>query len=234
MFCPNCGSKLEDNAAFCPSCGAPVKAASANAATDNAAPNNAAADSSAQNTWQEAPIAAPARAEFGPLAQQNAGEATVTNGTNPPDYLTINIVLTVVSVFVCCFSCLSIAALVTGIIGIVMSTAGALRHPGAQLRPGRAEEQGRQEHVDRHGRDPRRLRPAGPAADRHRLHDRLHGRVLQRTVLIFPCASSHLPASAARCASSPGRSSRRLPHLRPMCTSTTPSRAASRCAPSTR
>lgn len=30
--------------------------------------------------------------------------------------------LTVVSVFVCCFSCLSIAALVTGIIGIVMST----------------------------------------------------------------------------------------------------------------
>ena len=111
MFCPNCGSKLEDNAAFCPSCGAPAKAASANAATDNAAPNNAAADSSAQNTWQEAPIAPPP-----------AGEATVTNGTNPPDYLTINIVLTVVSVFVCCFSCLSIAALVTGIIGIVMST----------------------------------------------------------------------------------------------------------------
>ena len=91
-----------------------MKAASANAATDNAAPNNAAADSSAQNTWQEAPIAPP--------PAPNAGEATVTNGTNPPDYLTINIVLTVVSVFVCCFSCLSIAALVTGIIGIVMST----------------------------------------------------------------------------------------------------------------
>lgn len=30
--------------------------------------------------------------------------------------------LTVVSVFVCCFSCLSIAALVTGIIGIVSGT----------------------------------------------------------------------------------------------------------------
>ena len=123
MFCPNCGSKLEDNAAFCPSCGAPVKAASANAATDNAAPNNAAADSSAQNTWQEAPIAPPPAPNSDPWQQQNAGEATVTNGTNPPDYLTINIVLTVVSVFVCCFSCLSIAALVTGIIGIVMSTA---------------------------------------------------------------------------------------------------------------
>lgn len=122
MFCPNCGSKLEDNAAFCPSCGAPVKAASANAATDNAAPNNAAADSSAQNTWQEAPIAPPPAPNSDPWQQQNAGEATVTNGTNPPDYLTINIVLTVVSVFVCCFSCLSIAALVTGIIGIVMST----------------------------------------------------------------------------------------------------------------
>ena len=113
MFCPNCGSKLEDNAAFCPSCGAPVKAASANAATDNAAPNNAAADSS---------IAPPPAPNSDPWQQQNAGEATVTNGTNPPDYLTINIVLTVVSVFVCCFSCLSIAALVTGIIGIVMST----------------------------------------------------------------------------------------------------------------
>lgn len=113
MFCPNCGSKLEDNAAFCPSCGAPVKAASANAATDNAAPNNAAADSSAQNTWQEAPIAPPPAPNSDPWQQQNAGEATVTNGTNPPDYLTINIVLTVVSVFVCCFSCLSIAALVT-------------------------------------------------------------------------------------------------------------------------
>lgn len=86
------------------------------------APNNAAADSSAQNTWQEAPIAPPPAPNSDPWQQQNAGEATVTNGTNPPDYLTINIVLTVVSVFVCCFSCLSIAALVTGIIGIVMST----------------------------------------------------------------------------------------------------------------
>ena len=57
-----------------------------------------------------------------PRRIRTPGEATVTNGTNPPDYLTINIVLTVVSVFVCCFSCLSIAALVTGIIGIVMST----------------------------------------------------------------------------------------------------------------
>ena len=65
---------------------------------------------------------APAAPNSDPWQQQNAGEATVTNGTNPPDYLTINIVLTVVSVFVCCFSCLSIAALVTGIIGIVMST----------------------------------------------------------------------------------------------------------------
>ena len=122
MFCPNCGSKLEDNAAFCPSCGAPVKAASANAATDNAAPNNAAADSSAQNTWQEAPIAPPPAPNSDPWLQQSAGEAYVTNGRNPPEYLSIHIELTVVSVFVCCFSCLSIAALVTGIIGIVMST----------------------------------------------------------------------------------------------------------------
>ena len=68
------------------------------------------------------PIAPPPAPNSDPWQQQNAGEATVTNGTNPPDYLTINIVLTVVSVFVCCFSCLSIAALVTGIIGIVMST----------------------------------------------------------------------------------------------------------------
>ena len=74
------------------------------------------------DTWQEAPIAPPPAPNSDPWQQQNAGEATVTNGTNPPDYLTINIVLTVVSVFVCCFSCLSIAALVTGIIGIVMST----------------------------------------------------------------------------------------------------------------
>ena len=39
MFCPNCGSKLEDNAAFCPSCGAPVKAASANAEQSSAPPS---------------------------------------------------------------------------------------------------------------------------------------------------------------------------------------------------
>ncbi|MGI5885192.1 MAG: zinc-ribbon domain-containing protein [Candidatus Spyradocola sp.] len=118
MFCPNCGTKLEDNAAFCPSCGASVNAA-------NAAPSDSNASSAAQpeqGSWQDAPTTPPAAPNQDPW-QQNAEQATVVDGgPTPPDYLTINIVLTVVSVFVCCFSCLSIAALVTGIIGIVMST----------------------------------------------------------------------------------------------------------------
>lgn len=106
MFCPNCGTKVEDDVKFCPSCGAQI--ANADAATASAG------DDSQNNDWQEAPAQEPTPVVT--TAQQDAPIAT------PPDYLTLNIVLTAVSVFVCCFSCISLAGIVTGALGIMFST----------------------------------------------------------------------------------------------------------------
>lgn len=110
MFCPNCGTKVDDGVAFCPSCGSQIN----NAATSN--PSDV--PPAQNNVYQQE---APAQDPIQPVAYVQDSTSTST-GTTPPDYLTINIVLTAISVFVCCFSCLSLAGIVTGAIGIVFST----------------------------------------------------------------------------------------------------------------
>ena len=124
MFCPNCGAQIDDHAAFCPSCGAqqqpqqnPVNPAP-EAASDGWKEAPAAAN---PDPWQQPVSGSQPASDAQPVSDSQPVSGEVTS-TNPPDYLTVNIVLTVLSVFVCCFSCLSIASLVTGIIGIVSST----------------------------------------------------------------------------------------------------------------
>lgn len=107
MFCNQCGTKLEEGTSFCSSCGARLS------------DQPAAAEPVQENEWQqpandgwqqpEAPVQ-----QQPYYAQQPAGDA-------PKDYMTVNIILTVVSVLTCC-NCLSWVSLITSIIGIVASS----------------------------------------------------------------------------------------------------------------
>ena len=138
MFCPNCGTKLEDGAVFCTSCGVRI-------AQDTPTPvqPEQPADSAQQPLQSEAPVQQPAPAEQPDIWHQAANDApedtwqqptqdqqppfeqpivtnTVPGGAAPKDYLVVNIVLTALC-FLCC-SCINFFGLITGIIGIVSSS----------------------------------------------------------------------------------------------------------------
>ena len=138
MFCPNCGTKLEDGAVFCTSCGVRI-------AQDTPTPvqPEQPADSAQQPLQSEAPVQQPAPAEQPDIWHQAANDApedtwqqpaqdqqppfeqpivtnTVPGGAAPKDYLVVNIVLTVLC-FLCC-SCINFFGLISGIIGIVSSS----------------------------------------------------------------------------------------------------------------
>lgn len=138
MFCPNCGTKLEDGAVFCTSCGVRI-------AQDTPTPvqPEQPADSAQQPPQSEAPVQQPAPAEQPDIWHQAANDApedtwqqpaqdqqppfeqpivtnTMPGGAAPKDYLVVNIVLTMLC-FLCC-SCINFFGLITGIIGIVSSS----------------------------------------------------------------------------------------------------------------
>ena len=114
MFCPNCGNKLPDGALFCANCGAKVQS--------DPAP---ASDPVYEAPVTEEPVTAQPYEE--PVTEQPAYEAPVSaqpagDVTAPADYMTVNIILLIVSVLSCC-GCVSIASIVTSIIGIVSGNA---------------------------------------------------------------------------------------------------------------
>jgi hypothetical protein len=108
MFCPNCGTKLDDDAVFCTSCGVRL------------AQDQASEQTASEPVWQDAPVQEPASQEVWQSGAPSGSEPPPQAApmASPPDYLTINIILTVVSFFACCFGIIS---LITGIIGIVNS-----------------------------------------------------------------------------------------------------------------
>ena len=137
MFCTNCGSQMPDNAAFCTNCGAKLN--------ENVQPAEPVTEEATTGMpVQEQPLyqqpepeqtgayqqAEPYQQSYQQSYQQPYQQADYGQQTNAPippenapkDYLAINIILTVASALICCCNCLSIAGLVTGIIGIVASS----------------------------------------------------------------------------------------------------------------
>ncbi len=95
MFCPQCGSKLPDGAAFCGECGASVKArvdaAGAPDAAQDAAAATAAAPSATASAAGQAPAAAPAQASTASAANTGIpGAASAPAGNKSSvDLLTV-------------------------------------------------------------------------------------------------------------------------------------------------
>lgn len=124
MFCPNCGTKLEDDAVFCTSCGVQLNKDQGSAPQPAAQPE-AVSEQTVENTWQEAPQQNANQdvwQQAEPGAQAEGQTQPPADVVAPPDYMTINIILTVVSVFACCFSCIGVIGIITGIIGIVSAS----------------------------------------------------------------------------------------------------------------
>ena len=120
MFCPNCGTKLEDGAVFCTSCGVRI-------AQDTPTPvqPEQPADSAQQPLQSEAPVQQPAPAEQPDIWHQAANDAPEDTWQQPaqdqqPPFEQ-PIVTNTVLCFLCC-SCINFFGLITGIIGIVSSS----------------------------------------------------------------------------------------------------------------
>ena len=107
MFCPNCGTQLEDNAQFCGNCG--IKLAAGPVA--------------------EEPVTAAPRFEepatYDPtLNEPNADTAkpAIDEKDMPADYTVVNVIMLIVSILSCC-SCTSIISLITSIVGLTSASA---------------------------------------------------------------------------------------------------------------
>lgn len=126
MFCPNCGTKLPDGAAFCSNCGSKIQAAPVEPVTEIPTQQPAEPVSGQPAPEQPAePVPESYTYEYTEPAGQPAPEqpaAQVVPDQAPADYMTINIILCVASVLTCC-GCVSIASLITSIIGIVAGSA---------------------------------------------------------------------------------------------------------------
>lgn len=152
MFCPNCGTKLPDGAVFCSNCGTKVQVAPAapvvepvvEPVTEPVTAQPVAEPVAEPVTAQ--PVAEPEQPAFeeapvfeeipqfqqAPEFQQApvfeeapaepAAPAQAAPEQAPADYMTINIILCVASVLTCC-GCVSVASIVTSIIGIVAGSA---------------------------------------------------------------------------------------------------------------
>ena len=127
MFCPNCGTKLPDGAAFCSNCGNKIQAAPVEPVTEIPTQQPAepvyeqpAPEQPAEPVYEQPAPEQPAE----PVYEQPVYEqpAQVVPDQAPADYMTINIILCVASVLTCC-GCVSVASLITSIIGIVAGSA---------------------------------------------------------------------------------------------------------------
>ena len=122
MFCPNCGTKLPDGAAFCSNCGNKIQAAPVEPVTEIPT------QQPAEPVYEEPAPEQPAPENFTYEYTEPDGQPTpepaaqVVPDQAPADYMTINIILCVASVLTCC-GCVSIASLITSIIGIVAGSA---------------------------------------------------------------------------------------------------------------
>lgn len=137
MFCPNCGNKLPDGAAFCSNCGTKIQAAPVEPVTEiptqQPAPEQPAPEQPAEPVYEAPAPEQPAPEQPAPETftyeyTEPDGQPTpepaaqVVPDQAPADYMTINIILCVASVLTCC-GCVSIASLITSIIGIVAGSA---------------------------------------------------------------------------------------------------------------
>ena len=135
MFCPNCGTKLPDGAAFCSNCGTKIQAAPVEPVTEIPTQQPAepvyeqpAPEQPAEPVYEEPAPEQPAPENFTYEYTEPDGQPTpepaaqVVPDQAPADYMTINIILCVASVLTCC-GCVSIASLITSIIGIVAGSA---------------------------------------------------------------------------------------------------------------
>lgn len=137
MFCPNCGTKLPDGAAFCSNCGNKIQAAPVEPVTEiptqqpaepvyeQPAPEQPAPEQPAEPVYERPVYEQPVYEQPAePVYEQPVPEqpAQVVPDQAPADYMTINIILCVASVLTCC-GCVSVASLITSIIGIVAGSA---------------------------------------------------------------------------------------------------------------
>lgn len=135
MFCPNCGTKLPDGAAFCSNCGNKIQAAPVEPVTEIPTQQPAepvyeqpAPEQPAEPVYEEPAPEQPAPENFTYEYTEPDGQPTpepaaqVVPDQAPADYMTINIILCVASVLTCC-GCVSIASIITSIIGIVAGSA---------------------------------------------------------------------------------------------------------------
>lgn len=137
MFCPNCGTKLPDEAVFCANCGAKLQAAPAAPVYEEPATARPVAVEP-EAPVVERPVAAEpvserpvvmrepvsARPAPQPVTERPAPKAPAApvkiddEVVAPANYTTVNIILMVVSILSCC-SCPSVIAFVTSLIGVI-------------------------------------------------------------------------------------------------------------------
>ena len=108
MFCPNCGSQVDENAtSFCPNCGAPVNNGQAN-------PGN---NQNAQNTWQQ-------NTYQQPNYQQDAYQSYAQydpNGQPPKGMAVGSMVCAIVGLVFVWFGYSAIVTLILGVVAAVLS-----------------------------------------------------------------------------------------------------------------
>lgn len=104
MFCSECGTKMDEGTRFCPTCGHAVNQQATEPAREQP-------QVSGSYTYQpeQATYVQPSAQPYG--AGPNSVDAPI------PDYLTLNIIFSVLAL--CCCNCIAVA---TGIVGIVFSS----------------------------------------------------------------------------------------------------------------
>lgn len=111
MFCPNCGSQVDENAtSFCPNCGAPVNNGQAN-------PGN---NQNAQNTWQQAGNYQQPNYQQDAYQQYAPGNQYNPNGEPPKGMAIGSLVCSIAGLIFVWFGYFSILSLALGIVAVVL------------------------------------------------------------------------------------------------------------------
>lgn len=112
MFCPNCGSQVDENAsAFCPNCGAPVNNSQANAGNSQNAQNN-------QGAWQQPNY----QQSYQPndYQQQYTNPQYSPNGQPPKGMAIASMICAIVGLVFVWFGYFSLVALALAIVAVIL------------------------------------------------------------------------------------------------------------------